>query len=232
VNSSSNNSRGSSKRSSGEKRTFSLAELETRSEALLKSAFPYGVVIPVDVDLIAEKALSLDICPVPGLETAFGVLGVLWKAGPDCHRIVIDEDLIDWQEATCRFTVAEEIAHYVLHKNQFEQAVSIEQAIRLQRDVEADLHHMERNAKWFASAILMPAAPLKRDAQNVYAQVANAVNFRDFETVKKYLRNELAKAYRVSPQAMGIRLENWPLRVYEVAEKAFAVRSSELWKAE
>jgi hypothetical protein len=194
--------------------------LEQKAETLLREAFPSGLIIPIDIDFLAEARLDLEIVPIPGLETNYGLWGSLWKVLEGQHKIIVDQDILDYQPTLYRFTVCEEIAHYVLHREHFAGVQTVEQAIQVQRDLQADLHHMERNAKWFASVLLMPRELICEEADRIYRKLVAHVGYANTDAVMKKLTGLLAKQFGVSPQAMKHRLDNHPCEVTKAVKFA------------
>jgi Zn-dependent peptidase ImmA (M78 family) len=79
---------------------------------------------------------------------------------------------------------------------------------------------MDRNAKRFAAAVLMPGEQVSREAEQVYSKLVRAAGFGDVAAVKKYLASQLAKQFEVSPQAMTIRLREWPMKIEDRVDQA------------
>ena len=94
-----------------------------------------------------------------------------------------------------RFTLAHEIGHVVLHSD---EQLHVDQAFPIAfRDEDSGLgtHEIEIEANQFAASLLMPEAFLRQDVFSTEAD-------HDFELVI----SALAKKYKVSVQAMSIRL--------------------------
>jgi hypothetical protein len=230
MNSNSEGSPNTSRNTSSSQRTHTISALEKKADALLEEAFPSGLTIPVDIDLLAEAHLHLEIVPIPGLKDTHEVLGLLWKRANGEHKLVVDEDVLDYQPALYRFTLGEEIAHYVLHRQHFKEVETLEQASQAQRDLQADLHHMERNAKWFAAALLMPCRQVRQEAARIYELMVSHVGYADIPAVLKKLSGVLAQRFRVSAQAMNYRLDNHPCKVTEALRAAMARNQPRLWE--
>ena len=81
-------------------------------------------------------------------------------------------------------------------------------------------HEMERNAKRFAAAILMPGNLVARKARSTYQQLVHKAGFDNVNAVKKYLVSLLAKDFVVSVQSMDFRLREWPMQVFTRVEQA------------
>ena len=111
-------------------------------------------------------------------------------------------------EHRSRFTIAHEIGHYILHKNDsrlfIDRTQKAEQRI-LFRDNGSSTGEFakEREANSFAAALLMP-----RKAVEVAAAYRNTSS--DEELIE-----ELAKIFNVSKQAMQIRLANLSIIDYD-----------------
>ena len=237
---SSDDSPNTSKLISKPSRTFTIRELEPLAEKLLRDTFPFGKGIPIDIDFIAESHLGLEIFPIPGLEANYipgleanyNAFGALRKLGNDLYDIVVDKDILDYNINLYRFTLGEEIAHYVLHKEHFRCVVTAEQACALQRELAADMHHMERNAKWLSSALLMPSEDVKREANMVYGEIVKNVGFSNYDAIIGKLTDMLANPFRVSRSAMQYRLGNYPCKVTEAVQKSVRAHHADLWKIE
>lgn len=94
-----------------------------------------------------------------------------------------------------RFTIAHELAHFFLHKG---MRLHIDKNIWVNwRDDESSkaVQWQEIQANQFAAELLMPTAFLKRDLNRI-------------GRVNEHLVQILAQKYRVSSQAMDIRLNN------------------------
>jgi hypothetical protein len=79
---------------------------------------------------------------------------------------------------------------------------------------------MERNAKRYAAALLMPGKYLSASAAEVYSELVSHAGTDNPEAVKKWLRTLLAKKFEVSETAMHHRLGEWPMKIYERIEQA------------
>ena len=112
------------------------------------------------------------------------------KAG----TILIDASLCENEETAgrLRFTCAHELAHWVLHKKLYQgTGESAAMTLAAQED------DMEIQANILSSAVLMPIPQIKRAFYRLRAG-------RDTET----LVSDMAALFRVSKQAMRIRLRN------------------------
>lgn len=130
----------------------------------------------------------------------------------------IDEAIADTNPNFYRFTVAEELAHLKLHRKILEGITSIELAVEL---LEWDgYRELDRNAKRFAAALLMPSYLVIQDTREKYRLIVNAVGFGDAEATKKYVAELLSREYQVSSEAMSYRLNEWPIKIIEKIDEA------------
>jgi len=140
---------------------YSVRKLEAMALALLGERWP-GLAIPVDVEFLAEREPGVVLETERGLQDRWGVPGAtVYHPKEDRFTVLIDEAVADGNPGFYRFTVAEELGHLRLHRSVLRRIRTTEDAVALQAS--PDYEYMDRNAKWFASALLMPREPLLRD---------------------------------------------------------------------
>jgi len=198
--------------------TYSIQRLEQIAKLLLEERWP-GLTIPVDIDHIVEQEPGTVLDYLPGLQTVHGVAGAV-ISHPDEARftIVIDEKVADGNLSFYRFTVAEEFAHLKLHRKLLATVTSLEEVIQLhewERYSEIDRH-----AKWLASALLIPPAPVLEDAHRLYPEMVRRVGFANPEAVKAYVVDRSSRKYLVSPSTMRYRLQRWPVDILKKIDAA------------
>src|SRR5262249_27208978 len=138
--------------------------------------------IPVDVDLLVEKAESITLDVWPKLQANHQILGMVLRDVDSGELFIfIDEDLADNDTpnglARYRMTVAEELAHVRLH-------LGLIDAIQRPDDFRtlhshAQWKEIERDAKKFAAMLLMPTRPLMANAREVYGQIVGQPQIRE-----------------------------------------------------
>ncbi len=199
-------------------------EIERLASELLSKA--YADAIPdneIDIEWVVEAHVGLTIFPIPSLRSAHGTDGVLCRHPDGAFSIAVDENTMDHKVSRYRFTLGEELGHYVLHAEHLPRAATVAAALKAYRDV-GNWHEIDRNAKRFSAAVLMPMDTLVPNALRTYAQVVKTVGFGDPEAIQKYVVSLLAKAYVVSHEAMRYRLKAYPARLDLRMSNAIAKR--------
>lgn len=201
--------------------TYTASELEKHAQQQLQELKRFGhFTIPVDIEAIVEK-LNIEIDVKRGLKEVHCIWGMV-AVDLDTNGLVIlvDDKLLDSDSHRnlYRMTVAEEFAHSLLHKNAIDKIKTVEDFKALQNHIEWHTH--ERNAKRLAAALLIPSGNVLDDSRQLYSQMVTIAGYDNPEIIKKYIANDLAKRYEVSPQAMKIRLNEWPVKAMERIDRA------------
>ncbi len=205
---------------------YTLSKLETLALALLRERWP-GLVIPVDIDFLVEREPGVVLDTARGLQHQFGVPGAtVYHPKEDRFTVLIDEAVADGNPGFYRFTVAEELGHIRLHRPVLRQVRNVDEAVALH--VSDDYEYMDRNAKWFASALLMSQDPLVRDARQLYAGLVRQHGPGQPELIKRSLVIRLSQHYLVNVSPMQYRLERWPLEVLKMVDRALQARMNSL----
>lgn len=147
--------------------------------------------VPVD-DIAKSRGLDLRI----SYNKDSGISGFLFSGG---EKPIIGINTVH-HENRQRFTIAHELGHYLLHHPNAEGIHvdhSFEIKLRSDRHVEGN-YADEREANMFAAELLMPIDFIIRDLKD-----KNLVDMED-----DGLLHEMANRYKVSQQAMAIRLSN------------------------
>lgn len=131
--------------------------LESLAEAFLDEFDKPVDSLPVEIDLIIQRDLKIEIIPFISLEQRYGLHGYLALS---LKTIYIDQYIMDTDsfERRYRFTLAEEVAHLILHKNLFAGVKIPEDYLEtFDKISEGERLRMDLDAKRLAEAILMPA---------------------------------------------------------------------------
>lgn len=206
---------------------YKIKDIEAAAWKLINSLYGSIIQIPIDIDYIIEKhPLVIDFDLVKGLKYEFGIAGTVFRLKEDCFAIYIDENIADKSPYYYRFTVAEELSHLVLHKNLINEIDSIEKAAKLKAD--RRYKNMDRNAKRFAAAILMPNKLVINDSEILYKNLVSKEVIYKPEDMLKEIITTLRKKYDVSKEAMFYRLNEWPLNIVERIFFSISNESDEL----
>jgi len=195
-------------------------ELERIAAARLAARFPGGVTIPVDIDYLVESEPGVTLDVMRGLRDGYGIAGAVVAHPEEGDRltVLIDSNVADGAVAFYRFTVAEEFGHIVLHRDVLRSVRTLEQVAALHQSP-AYYDTLDRNAKRFAAAVLMPPAILRDDAHAFCTPLRAAGH--DMKALNGKLTIRLAQRYGVSTTAMGIRLCEWPCSVADAVREMY-----------
>ena len=183
--------------------------------------------IPIDIELILERALGVDIIPFYGLERQYRINGILAKdLAKDRFLIYVDEEMMENQEERYRFTLSEKYAHSVLHRDIFQDVEGLDDFLHLQRSITSEeIWLMDRNARYLAGAILVPAPHVCKLARELLPPQLDPLK----SLLAKVRKEELFRAaaqilhgfYNVSQGCMlsrlsdkSVRLDTWLVQQY------------------
>lgn len=204
----------------------SLPKLESLAQALLRERWP-SLAIPVDIDYLTDQEPGVVLDTERGLRDRWGVPGAtVYHPKEDRFTVLIDDAVADGNPGFYRFTVGEELGHVRLHRAILRRVQTMEDAVALQAS--EDYSFLDRNAKWFASALLMPRNPLLQDAKQIYAGLVKQHGFGRPELIRRALVIRLSQRYVVNVSPMEYRLRNWPLAVLKMVDHALESRMNSL----
>lgn len=179
-------------------------QVARRADAFLSAQSP-DFEIPVNIEHIVEK-MGLDIVPIPSLKTRFDVDGFLTL---DMTEIRVDQEVMLTSEVRYRFTLAHELAHRVLHADAFReiQIDSVDRWFVFHTELEDEW--FEKQANWFAGALLVPKGALlvKYESAMAAANRAGADTSEMSPHSKMTVAGAIAEAFNVSARVVYIRLE-------------------------
>ncbi len=170
--------------------------------------------VPIKIERIIEL-LGLDIVPTPGLRSPFsaGVEGLLTG---DRSAIHVDNDSFNdpGAQPRLRFTLAEELGHYVLHEKCYEQVTFTDIADYkkwVSQMDDNDYKWFERQAKEFAGQFLVPVEVLEVEMQKIRSTIImlnkKYQGFPDkIEGVKALVAAKLCPKFHVSSQVIETRI--------------------------
>jgi len=200
-------------------RKYKESEIEVIVARILSKAYPNGINIPIDIDRIAQsidrfaecKIFVDDIIPAELLEDKFNVAAVLISKPEGHFDILVDDDTITFQSARASFSIAHELGHIVLHSQICSDCLKIEDVIVLNKRIEKIYTALERNANYFAGAILIPQRTLPEHASKLYEGLVKMYGY-DINLIPSKLCSRLAEQYGVNTHPMEIRLKELNLQ--------------------
>lgn len=158
----------------------------------------FGTEAPVDVEGLAEQLGY----PVRWRTLPRGTRGGV-EGDPDHALLVLNRDYPFRSEVERRWAVAEELAHAVLGHGTL---VASEAPDRERTLLEPSRQARERDARSFAAELLMPAAQVRRAFVREQAIILRALGSEERAAAVRTVIADLAREFRVSQQAMRIRL--------------------------
>lgn len=163
-------------------------EIRPVAERFLNNHNP-SMTIPVPIENIVEVELRISILPLHDLEFMFGIDSYL---EPNLKRICIDYGVFH-QECRCRFSVAHEIGHFVIHKEFFEKASfkTTDEYLEFRKNIDPQQEHwFEMQAYNFAGLVLVPEPELKKSFDKSL-DLARSARIEPYEMPKKFLNRAL-----------------------------------------
>jgi len=160
--------------------------------------------LEVDIEYIAEAKLGWSIIPFSSLTDLHGIEACALRG----KTIYIDQYLMDHKERKYRFTIAEELAHVVLHEQIYEHCTSIEDHLDIYGEIKVeDYWRMDRNAKYLASAILLPAKVFEEKALEIYRSL-DRKKYTTNEVLLYGVTSRLTELFNVNDIVVEIRFKN------------------------
>ena len=183
-------------------------DVSAKAEDVL-AAYGWDGSIPVDVEALVEFHFGLSIVPVRGLIDKYAVDGFL---SLDLTEIYVDESIMEGHPSRYRFTLAHELGHLVLHSEAF-RSLDINtksEWVKFYLGLEEnDYGWFERQAYWFAGALLVPEEPLIVQYESVLAKLESRGVAGGMLSVysRTQLAGAIAKRFEVSTGVVQRRLK-------------------------
>jgi hypothetical protein len=158
----------------------------------------FQVAPPVDVEALAEQlGFPVRWRALPPVQRG-GLAG-----GPGGPVLVLNRDYPFRNDAERRWAVAEELGHAVLGHGAL---VASDEPGGVRRLREPERAAQERAARAFAAELLMPAAAVRRAFEREQSSILRALGAEERAQAARAVIAGLAREFRVSPEAMRIRL--------------------------
>lgn len=182
---------------------FSPEEIELLSSLFLKQYNKPPDSIPVELDLIIQRELGIDILPFFELQNRHGLEAYLALG---CKTIYMDGYIMDQDkmERRYRFTLGEEIAHFILHKDLFKGVKTIDEYLVVVDNVSTKEYlRMQQDARRLAGAILMPAQIFRDKAvEQAIGSTEKGSNLKNIVIIPF-----LANVFNVSQTSASVRFD-------------------------
>lgn len=181
---------------------YPLWQLEKIAQDALTGADDCLQKYRVDIEKLIENKYKLVIDIHYGLQQKFGVMAYMLTHG---NRLFIDDKLIDEPrlEKRYRFTLAEELAHFIIHRELYKECNDVDERIQMELSLtRQEQWFLETNAKALASAILIPKSLIERRVEQLISDTGNDPHHTSS------IINILSHDFDVNPTAIRRRLIN------------------------
>jgi hypothetical protein len=185
-------------------RDYRLYELERIAAEALRGAEGCLKGRRVDIERLVLEKFKLKIETFADLRRRWDTYAFIDTTGA---VIVIDADLMNEArlEKKYRFTLAEELAHFLIHRHLFADCRTVEARLRIEETLDEHTRaYMETNAKALASAILMPKVTVEPLVESLAGEMTDA----EGHILVDQLVSALAGKYEVNFQAAKRRMVN------------------------
>ena len=172
----------------------------------------------VDIEAIIERDLDV-VIDYTSLAWP-PILGSISRRSSDGKFvIVVHQEIADHRPTQYRFTLAQEVGHFLLHRVILESVRTPDDAASLHQELTKEQYQMmESQANRCAGSILLPESQLRSAAHEAYAswfhRISQVTRVVPDDLVKRIVR-DLAKAFEVSFDAARIRLVHWPVKLWD-----------------
>ena len=164
--------------------------------------------LPVCIEALVELDFGLRIIPERGLEDNSNVVGFL---SLDLTSITVDEYVLERQPTRYRFTLAHELGHKVLHAKELGELACQSPGQWKQHYYtlpEEDYGWFERQAYWFAGAILVPEQTLFSEYHGAVERLGGKVQMGELSDHSRLtVAGSVAKRFLVSTGVLTRRLD-------------------------
>lgn len=181
---------------------YPLWQLEHIAQDVLKNAESYINEYRVNIEKVIEDRYGIIIDIHYRLQQECGVMAYTLI---NANRLFIDDKLMDDPRLTkrYRFTLAEELAHFIIHKDIYGSCRTIVERIGMEQLLTSqEQWFLETNAKALASAILMPKNIIEGRIEQLFSSIGR--NPEHIAAIIKILSHD----FDVNPQAVKRRLTN------------------------
>ncbi len=176
--------------------------------------------LPVDVFSLVELVLRIDVIPFDDLTARYRVDAALTQdfrgLYVDAESYILWEKGPVWKQNRLRFTVAHELGHYVLHREQAARLKfsSFDEFARHFKGGDADRFGVEQEANEFAGRLLVPRDRLQDHFEQFAMRIESIVpTWQRSEDLRLKFAESVAPKFGVHSQTLLTRLDRegfWP----------------------
>ncbi len=184
-------------------------EIGERAYEFLRTYHP-SFELPIPMEEIADLKLGLDIITKSNLLDNYRIDGFLTS---DCTAIYLDETTYEKYYERCRFTIAHEIGHLVLHKQFYEEHRfgSIPEYIDFITSADRTvIDRFEIQGMLFAEQVLVPEQKLEPIVRSVVATNVDILSLisTTATVAVPYIAKEISRPFQVSPKVIECRINH------------------------
>jgi Zn-dependent peptidase ImmA (M78 family) len=184
-------------------RFYDIPTLEKIAKTFLEK-YNDSDTLEVNIEYIIEGKLGWEIICAPNLIEDHNIEAYISKD----KKIYMDPYLMDYKERKYRFTLAEEVAHHLLHSDVYKECNDLEDHLKVYNAITVkEYKRMDRNVKYLAASILMPADLFEKQAFAIYERV-DKNKYKTNEEVLYKVSLELSKVFVVNDFPAKIRFQN------------------------
>lgn len=179
-----------------------LWQLENIAQDVLKNAEYCIQEYCIDLEKLIATKYEIIIDIHYSLQQKYGVMAYMLTQS---NRLFIDDKLIDNPRYTkrYRFTLAEELAHFIIHKEFYRSCRTVEERIERESALtRQEQWFLETNAKALASAILMPKLIIEDRVNELLSTIGDSPGHTYL------IISTLSHDFDVNPKAVRRRLIN------------------------
>jgi len=162
------------KRNIPEVHDYPLWKLEQIAEDVLKDATFCIQEYRIDIEKLIDQKYEIIIDIHYNLQPKYDVMAYMLTQS---KRLFIDDNLFDnpRNAKRYRFTLAEELAHFIIHKDVYKDCKTLNERVGREALLTSrEQWYMETNAKALASAILMPKSLIESRVNELLTVIGNS----------------------------------------------------------
>ncbi len=131
-------------------------EYEEKAQRVINHFYTEPVQVPIDIEHLISLC-DIDIIPLKNLRNDFNAKGLIVRNPRGGFDIIIDQDHWYNDEFYYRFTLAEELAHILLHVDYYKTAKNVTDVVSIHNSMSEDEYRMmEQQARNTGSYLLFP----------------------------------------------------------------------------